>query len=290
MCRFVLYLGDPIRLSSLITDPDNSLIHQSFHSHERREPLNGDGFGLTWYPPDANGEPALFRSISPAWNNRNLRELARITTSHCVLAHVRAASQGSVCEPNCHPFKWRSYAFMHNGNVGGFQGWKRHLIEALSDEAFATIEGNTDSEHLFALLIDEIRATSDADSGTALGRAMERTLNKLLTMSKRFGGGACYLNLAVSDGRSAVVTRCTTEEKAATLHLHAGRSYTCEEGLCRMIEPEEGAGAVIVSSERLSDDPGWSMVPMNHMVTVGAGGQATVTPLELDGLVRQRPG
>ena len=66
MCRFALYLGSPIRISSLITDPVNSIIHQSFHSHEREEPLNGDGFGLAWYVPELTDEPAIFKDVSPA--------------------------------------------------------------------------------------------------------------------------------------------------------------------------------------------------------------------------------
>ena len=52
MCRFTLYLGDPIRLASLVTEPRRSLIRQSFASEEREEPLNGDGFGIAWYVPE----------------------------------------------------------------------------------------------------------------------------------------------------------------------------------------------------------------------------------------------
>lgn len=92
MCRFVLYHGPPITLGSLVTEPENSLIHQSYQSRERAEPLNGDGFGLAWYAPELSAAPALFRSISPAWNNANLLSLARVVRSHCILAHVRAAT------------------------------------------------------------------------------------------------------------------------------------------------------------------------------------------------------
>jgi glutamine amidotransferase len=92
MCRFVLYLGPRARLSSLIVDPGHSLIRQSVHSREREEPLNGDGFGIGWYAKDLSVEPAVFRSITPAWNNRNLQNLARVVASDCVLAHVRAAT------------------------------------------------------------------------------------------------------------------------------------------------------------------------------------------------------
>ena len=35
MCRFVLYLGEPITLDRLITRPRNSIIHQSYHAEHR---------------------------------------------------------------------------------------------------------------------------------------------------------------------------------------------------------------------------------------------------------------
>jgi hypothetical protein len=51
MCRFTLYLGPPITLGSLLTEPSHSLIKQSFQSREREEPLTGDGFGVAFYVP-----------------------------------------------------------------------------------------------------------------------------------------------------------------------------------------------------------------------------------------------
>jgi len=50
--------------------------------------------------------------------------------------------------------------------------------------------------------------------------------------------------------------------------MHTGRRYVCEGGVCSMVSPEKGTGAVIVSSERLSDDPGWQKIPSNHLVTI----------------------
>ena len=65
MCRFALYLGPDIPIASLVTEPANSIIHQSFHSHLREEPLNGDGFGLAWYPSREAPLPFLKRSARP---------------------------------------------------------------------------------------------------------------------------------------------------------------------------------------------------------------------------------
>jgi predicted glutamine amidotransferase len=293
MCRFVLYVGAPIRLSSLVTEPSNSLIHQSFHANEREEPLNGDGFGLAWYAPRLSERPAIFRSVTPAWNNQNLLELVRVVESPCVLAHVRAATAGlPVNEANCHPFTWGRYAFMHNGDLGGFPRFRRRLLSELSDEGFDGVRGTTDSEHLFAMLLDHLRAggalaprggEESRDASAILADALTATIRDALAFAHEHGNEPSYLNMAVSDGECAVATRCTTDalHAAESLYVNRGRRYVCEGGVCRMLSPEEGGGAVIVSSERLSDDETWEIVPPNHMVVIGPRRSVRVKPIDM---------
>ena len=113
----------------------------------------------------------MFRSITPAWNNRNLQNLARVVASDCVLAHVRAATQSSgVNEANCHPFRWRRFLCMHNGDIGDFRAVRRTLLASVCDEAFGNVYGSTDSEHFFALFIDCWLASDGAGSGASAWR------------------------------------------------------------------------------------------------------------------------
>jgi len=77
MCRFVAYIGKPLVIDDILFKPENSLINQSYHAKEASEPLNGDGFGIGWYTHQIDLEPGLFTSIQPAWNNRNLKYLAK---------------------------------------------------------------------------------------------------------------------------------------------------------------------------------------------------------------------
>ena len=273
MCRFVFDQGPELRMSALLTEPAHSLIKQSYASEDRVEPLNGDGFGVAWYTPDLGAEPAAFRMITPAWNDRNLTQLARAVTSPTILAHVRAATQvRAINEANCHPFCSGPFAFMHNGDVGGFQRFRRELLASLSDRAFAAIEGSTDSEHAFAVFLDEI-GHRPAASPAELAGAVERTIARLNELNARHGGEPSYLNLAVTDGRHAVITRYTTEEgyPGESLYVDRGHRYVCDDGRCRMVAPDDAGGAVIVSSERLSPDSSWESVPPNHAVLVGAG-------------------
>ena len=272
MCRFTFYKGKPLLLGALLTEPEHSLIHQSFEAREREEPLNGDGFGVAWYS-DGHDEPALFRSVTPAWSNQNLRELARVTASPCVLAHVRAATQGlQVGEPNCHPFRRERIAFMHNGDIGGFGAIRRPLMTLLSDAAFNSIRGTTDSEHFFALLSDELARHDGELTSRVMADAFNRTLRQVLALVREHAPGEhIYLNAVVTDGQSAVACRFTTDEpaNADSLYTNRGRRYVCEGGVCRMLDPGEINGsAVMISSEPLSGDSGWETVPVNHLVRI----------------------
>ncbi|MEO8377400.1 MAG: class II glutamine amidotransferase [Candidatus Sumerlaeota bacterium] len=277
MCRFVLYMGEPITLANLITEPANSLINQSFHSRQQEEPLNGDGFGVAWYASKLSDKPAVFRSVTPAWNNLNLLNLARVTVSDCVLAHVRAATPGlPTTEQNCHPFIHGPFAFMHNGDLNGFHDVRRDLLSSLGAEAFELVHGNTDSEHVFALFIDELGKTAwgknKIHTGAMMARSLERAISRALKLctDHGFGSDATYLNIAISDGHCAVACRFTGAEEALSLYVHHGGQYQCEGGVCRMRSADQRDGAVIISSEPLSDEDGWEEVPPNHIVIVEA--------------------
>ena len=277
MCRFTLYLGPSIRLGKLLIEPEHSLIHQSVNSKERKDPTNGDGFGVGWYAPRLSREPAVFHSVRPAWSDRNLRELSRVIATPCVMAHVRAATPGfGVDLVNCHPFAWRRYLLMHNGFVGGFAKLRRRLLEPLSDTAFGLVRGSTDTEHLFAVFVDQLLRDGDAaaDPALRLAERLAATLRQLLAAAAAAGvRDPHYLNIAVSNGQQAVVSRFTTDANSDgdSLYLLRGQLYqtTAEEFGERGVEERDSA--VLVSSERLTAAPGWTLVPRNHLVVISRG-------------------
>jgi glutamine amidotransferase len=270
MCRFTLYLGPSIRLDSLLMEPAHSLIRQSAHSTEREEPLNGDGFGVGWYATHFTREPAVFRSITPAWNNRNLHNICRVVASDCILAHVRAATQSSgVNEANCHPYRFRQYLFMHNGDVGNFRMVRRRMMETVCDEAFSNVYGSTDTEHFFAVIIDELlRGGHTGEPVECMAAAMRKAIKRVTDLVAQYGGAEpSYLNCALSDGENAVVSRFTDSKEypPESLYYFVGDLYPKAE-IDETKEPGADTPALIVSSERLTDDPDWHKIPDNHMV------------------------
>jgi predicted glutamine amidotransferase len=166
MCRWLAYSGSPVLLDELIYKPKHSLIDQSLHSRLGAETTNGDGFGIGWY--GVGDDPCVFHSIEPAWNDRNLRELARHVESPVVFAHIRAATATPVQLTNCHPFRHGKWLWMHNGVIYGWKDVKRDLVLAVDPSLYPEIEGSTDSEVFFYLALtmgledDPHRAVADA--------------------------------------------------------------------------------------------------------------------------------
>ena len=117
--------------------------------------------------------PGVFRSIEPAWNDQNLRELAGHISSHLFFAHIRAAIGSAVQQTNCHPFRHGRWLFMHNGFIDGFAAIKRDLVLAVDESLFPEIKGQTDTEVLFYLALtfgladDPYRRQSLARSGSS---------------------------------------------------------------------------------------------------------------------------
>ncbi len=272
MCRLLAYMGTPIIVDKLLYQPNNSLINQSINAKELEEPLNGDGFGIGWYVPEVNYEPVNFVSVYPAWNNRNLRNLAPKIRTECLVAHVRAASVGDVSESNCHPFQYGSLLMMHNGGVEEFHKIKRSIRNGLSDELYNWIKGQTDSEHLFAQILNHLPAYDHTLEPEDVLIAFEKTFQLLkMEMIEKGISEPAYLNMVLTNGKFTIGTRYVTDPLLVPLTLyHSEESrYVCENGVCRMLEPGEREQAVLVVSEKLTDNVhDWKEVPRNHFVIV----------------------
>src|SRR5262245_57916349 len=113
MCRWLGYVGAAISPQELLYEPEHSLIQQSRTSTLYADGVNGDGFGLGWY--GRSGTPGIYRSIQPAWSDRNLREICAQLESEIFIAHIRAATGTAVQQTNCHPFRYGKWIFVHNG-------------------------------------------------------------------------------------------------------------------------------------------------------------------------------
>ena len=285
MCRFVAYQGHPVLLADLLYRPRHSLVAQSATAEEMSQPFNGDGFGVGWYVPEIDPEPCVMKAAFPAWSNTNAKSLSTKIRSGRVFAHIRGASPGmAVQQTNCHPFSSGPFLFMHNGSVEHFAQLRRRLQQGLSDRAFESIQGTTDSEHAFAIFLDAIGDPKARRSADDLRAALVATIARLTELARGVDPAAClYLNFAVTDGVQTVASHCSVGTKsAASLYYSAGTRYVVDGEDGDMEETNAPTfGAVMVASEpltRRAED--WKAVPVNHTLTIDSGLRLGLDPIQ----------
>jgi glutamine amidotransferase len=267
MCRLFGMAAGSRRVTAtfwLLEAPD-SLAEQS-----RREP---DGTGLGWFTE--HDSPCVDKRPIPAYEDTEFARRAHEVRSDAFVAHVRYASTGGLEERNTHPFRQNGRLFAHNGVIEGLDRLDEHLGDARS-----LVRGDTDSERFFALITAGTRAAGgDVGAGIAAAArwvAAELPLFALnivlvtpgelwalrypethdLLLLERAAGGASgrrHLEHASASGR---------------IRVRAGELAECP--------------AVVVATERMDEDHGWTQLEPGVLVHVGRDLRVTRTTI-LDG-------
>ena len=220
----------------------------------------------------------------------NLERIAPKTQSRLIFAHVRATTEGSLAENNCHPFQHNTLMWMHNGNVGAWKYVKRQISNSLAERWYLGIKGGTDSEYAFALFLHTLEKEFGVDPSAEpengfgpkiLRKAMERTIEKINDFVKAVPvehqldevETRSLLNFAVTDGHSVVVTRYVSSktDAAASLYYSSGTAWVegKEKGDFRMERRDKASDVVLVASEPLTfERHNWLAVPTNTIVTI----------------------
>ncbi|PNS21135.1 hypothetical protein CAC42_3473 [Sphaceloma murrayae] len=279
--------------------------------------LNTDGHGLVYYtltssrflspltPPVP--QPIHHRSALPLSSSATFRSLAHNTSTTCLLAHVRAGSHAPVAELNCHPFVFGRVSVMHNGSIGAFGEIKRVLVEGLSGDVYAGIQGGTDSEVLAALIVDGLGGSvpSEVEKGErVLARAVLDAFERVYDAQKRVLGRIerSSLNVCVSDGKVLVATRWRDgeeEEEPPSLYISEtagvrlnskfpghpnGEEEQAGEGQ-RRGEGEHGRHVIVASEPYTFKEDEWTLMGKNQVLMVGQEGV-----MEIKRIVVEREG
>ena len=252
MCRWAAWIGEPIFLEEIISRPGHSLIAQSHHAERCKSAINADGFGVAWY--DHRPEPGLYRDVYPAWSDPNLASVARQVKSHLFLAHVRASTGSAISRNNCHPFAVGRWSFMHNGQVGGFDAFRKQADMGIADALYPSRRGATDSEAIF------LRALGLGMDSDPVG-AMRQAAGDMQRLSEELGHAPhLRLSAAWSDGRTLYAVRHASDDAAPTLFYR----------YC-----DERRGFMVVSEPLESDAAGWTEVESGTVCRFTAEGFRT---------------
>jgi len=268
MCRLLAYLGPPIRLERVVTEPAHSLVVQSYAPREMTAgTINADGFGVAWYDPARRAAPFVYRNILPIWSDPNLPSIAAYAESGAVLANVRSATPGQALDfSNTQPFLRGAVALLHNGFVDRFRDTLyRPLRARLSEEATGGLMGHTDSEHLAAWIFQHLPPSAGEEGeGAALGPAFGEALRGLARVAPE---ATMSLNFILGDGRRLVASRAAQGMPAPSLY-HAA-------------DHPEYPDAVLIASEPLDGAAAWRACPEGSLIAVDPDRSIRIEPAGL---------
>jgi glutamine amidotransferase len=305
MCRVLAYLGRPTPLEHLLYATDASLARQSYSPRMMASFVNLAGFGFAaWDEETAHPEePVVYRVTTLPTHDENLRALAHKFVPTSVLAHVRGVVEGAqvvVSPQNTHPFRFPGVpvALAHNGHLRDFDRIRFDLVEHVRPEFARRVQGTTDSEWVYALLLSQLPDPFDAPCVETLSAAVVRTLEIVRELRVRHGiATASPANLFVTTRTSLVATRFSFDHgwyppddplleldlAYVTLWYTLGGEYREHEGEWAMRGAEVSTSLIVASEPITSDTSTWLEVPeYSLLAATHVGGTVTTEVNDLD--------
>ena len=254
MCRLFGMSGGAQPLSAefwLLDAPDNLTVQ----SHR-----NPDGTGIGIFDPD--GHAVVHKAPISAFNDADFAREARRERSRTFLAHIRFASTGALTLANTHPFEQEGRLFAHNGVITGLS----RLEEELGEDR-ALVEGETDSERLFALITRETRR-HQGDVRAGIVAAVSWVAEHLPVYS---------LNLILISESELFALRYPETNTLYVLDRVAGgdrggQPLRHRSSLGIRVHSDDAAQrpVVVLASEPMDQDPGWRALESGELLHVGA--------------------
>jgi predicted glutamine amidotransferase len=273
MCRMVaVHANLSTRMTGSMLSAPHSLVTQSCSDAEEGL-CHQDGWGIGYYE---DGQPRRVRSAKAALGDPRYQECAESLVSPTLLAHVRRASAGSVAEQNSHPFVHGRWMFAHNGDMVGFSFGRERLLALLPERWRRGIEGDTDSEHAFRLVLARLeRAAGSLDQPVDARFAAEEMAAAIRHLADLFPGDGTELskfNFLLTDGRILLASRwghslSWLERRTAEAPIADGP-----------VERRAVYHALIVASEPTSPEP-WTELPERSLLYVNPDLTHAILPI-----------
>lgn len=207
---------------------------ERFADHSDRNP---HGWGIAYY---GNSGAILKKKAVEARKSAEYFDAVKNVRSNIIITHIRHASCGKINELNCHPFKQsflgKDWVFAHNGH---FDGVARH----------PRTEGETDSESVFNVLLDNIKEHRSLDNGVTY-HGIVRGITSLFN-DYEFGRQV-GLNFVMSDGKVMYAFNHHTEKPMYF-------SRTSEPGKSLTLSTQKLDGSV------------WEILPADRLMLVKEG-------------------
>lgn len=269
MCRLYGFRAtEPTKVECTLVHAQNALIVQSRQDRSGGSHLHG--WGLAAYE---DHRMHVERQPSAAVEGERFRRAAARVYAQTVLAHVRRATVGGVALENTHPFCHGRWSFVHNGTLPGFDRLRPRMLACMTPEHRAAIRGETDSEHIFHMLL----SLQEQRPMRPLLETLRTCLQQLAAWCRgRDPTAKLGLNVVLTDGERLVGSRW-----GRTLHyVERSGVHDCE--VCGFPhvrhDPQHAYRAVVIASESISHES-WCAVPDRSVYTVTRAMTLQIEPL-----------
>jgi glutamine amidotransferase len=205
---FGLLAARPVAVRELLASAPRSLRALS-HEH-------ADGWGVA---VRAEGAWLVDRSPTRAAGCAQFDALAGGLAADLVIAHVRQKTVGEAALRNTHPFRRGGIVFAHNGTIRDVPA----LTRRCSRTRLSELEGETDSERLFAFVLTFIDELGDVAIGVAAAVAALHALGDvgsatfLLSCGSELYahrlGRSLFAVTRAADRAVAIASECLTTEQ-----------------------------------------------------------------------------
>jgi glutamine amidotransferase len=287
MCRVLAYLGEPISLEHVLFETDSSLVRQSYSPRMMAAFLNLAGFGMVAWRSIRTEDPFTYRVTTLPAFDRNLHALAAKLAPTCLVAHVRGITYSAremISEANLHPFRFprARVALAHNGHLREFGRMRYDLIRHVRPELASEIEGTTDSEWIYALVLSQLEDPYGVPEPRELADAAVSALRVLREVRARHGiDTSSPVNLCLTTGHALVATRFSfdygwypdedvlleTDLPYVSLWYTLGGEYALRDGESAMTASDTPRSLLVASEPLTVDTSTWLEVPEYSMIT-----------------------
>lgn len=216
-----------------------------------------------------------------------LPELLGAVEGEALLVRAQATARFPAKDENTQPFRFRRSIFGHVGSVEAWSDVKPRLVASLPDFLRRSIAGETDSEHLFVVFLNQLREAGALDDlnipADVAAQALARTVRQVDAWCRESGvNRPSVLDLAATNGRVVAVTRRGQPLHYALLEgivpcPRHGIDASTPDSDPRM-RPHRQAKAVVFTT-LLSDPSGFLEVPESAVVAVERSLRLTVAPI-----------
>ncbi len=272
MCRLYAFTAtEPTKVECTLVHAQNALMAQS--TGDMSGESHSEGWGIATF---SNGKPFVERQAWAAYHGEHFERTAANIYAKTVLAHIRRASVGEPSLKNTHPFHVAPWVFAHNGTVPNFERVKPMLLAQTDPQEAEAIQGQTDSEHVFAFIRSCLKAARGSEVVSIIRNAVlsVEMCSREIDPNTRPG-----LNIIMTDGQRVFGTRL-----GRTLyHVYRDNIVDCQ--ICGFPhvhhDPATAYRASVIASEPLSDET-WVEVPDRSIWSVAPDTkQILIAPLDL---------